>query len=255
MYTYQRATLKAAARRDLAPKYWRAVLTTFIYIAIAGGQSIAAVTTWGISIYNYGYSSATLVNPTTLTFILYGPMSYGIARYFTDIIRTSDEDLSTVFCGFKNLGGTLILGLLQQIYTFLWLLLFVVPGIVKAISYSMSFYIQRDNPNMTANECLQASMKLTYGHKSKIFGLYMSFLGWALLSLLTAGIGLFFLAPYVFMSHARMYDYLILNYNEKNYKTEQVPYVTYEERQRLRDLEEKQKAEYNSENGGNDENN
>ncbi len=208
MYLYDRRALKEAAKRDLKPCYWMAVLACLIYSAILGGITLTTSST-GLSI---------------IVTLLSGPMTYGLYALFTDVVRGKEFKLETLFEGFKRFGSTFILGLLTQIFTFLWMLLLIVPGYIKSIAYSMAPFIQRDNPDMTANECLQASMKLTNGHKADIFFLHLSFIGWYLLCLLTVGIGLIFLLPYVNMSMARMYDFLILNYNEAHGgKTEELP--------------------------------
>lgn len=225
MYLYDRAALKNAAKRDLATCYWKAVLVCFIYAAINGAlsQTTSISTGWDISQIMISIGKASAV-----ALLIYGPLQYGLFACFTDILRKGECNVETLFSGFKRYGSTLLLGLLEHVFVFLWSLLFVVPGIIKTIAYSMSFYIQRDNPDMTANECLQASIRLTNGHKMDIFMLYLSFIGWFALCILTVGIGFVFLRPYLVMSKSRMYDFLILNYNEANGSTN-VEEIAFEE--------------------------
>ena len=96
--------------------------------------------------------------------------------------------------------------LLQAVYTFLWSLLLVIPGIVKSYSYAMTNYILLDEPELRYDAAIEKSMKLMAGNKMKLFLLDLSFIGWALLCVLTFGIGVFWLKPYVSTAHAAFYE-------------------------------------------------
>ena len=89
---------------------------------------------------------------------------------------------------------------------FLWFLLLIVPGIVAALSYSMTFYILADEPDINAKEALEKSKIMMDGHKMDLFLLGLSFIGWALLCILTLGIGLLWLIPYMNVSAAKFYQ-------------------------------------------------
>jgi len=71
---------------------------------------------------------------------------------------------------------------------FLWSLLFIIPGIVKALSYYMAFFVKLDNPEMSAGKCIKESSRMMYGHRARLFILMLSFIGWWLLAGITAGI-------------------------------------------------------------------
>ena len=85
------------------------------------------------------------------------------------------------------------------------MLLLIVPGIIAAISYSMAFFIQRDNPDMKAMEAIDASKKMMYGYKWKYFCLGLRFLGWFILGILSCGIGFLWILPYLYISTAKFY--------------------------------------------------
>ena len=85
---------------------------------------------------------------------------------------------------------------------------FVIPGIVKAYAYSMSFFILKDNKDMQAKECLEASEKLMVGHKQQLFALDLSFLGWYFVGALCLGVGILFVIPYHYMARANFYEAL-----------------------------------------------
>ena len=103
---------------------------------------------------------------------------------------------------------------LMGIYTFLWSLLLLVPGIIKSISYSMTYYIMRENPGMSGEQAIQRSMAMMRGHKMQYFLLILSFIGWAILALIPAGLGFIWLIPYMYTAQAAFYEEL-----KKDYET------------------------------------
>jgi uncharacterized membrane protein len=86
------------------------------------------------------------------------------------------------------------------------MLLLIIPGIIAAISYSMTFYILADDNSLTAMEAIDKSKAMMEGYKLKYFYLSLRFLGWALLAILTFGIGFLWLAPYMMVASAKFYD-------------------------------------------------
>ena len=92
------------------------------------------------------------------------------------------------------------------LYVMLWTILLVIPGIIKGYSYAMASYISIDNEELSAEECVQRSIEMMKGHKMQLFLLDLSFFGWALLSILTLGIGLLWLAPYQETAHIKFYE-------------------------------------------------
>ena len=96
--------------------------------------------------------------------------------------------------------------LLKMVYTMLWMLLLIVPGIIKSYSYAMTEYILKDDLEITENAAIEKSMQMMEGHKMELFLLDLSFIGWALLSILSCGIGFFFLEPYMITARAHFYE-------------------------------------------------
>lgn len=92
------------------------------------------------------------------------------------------------------------------LYVMLWTILLIIPGIIKGYSYAMASYISIDNEELSAEECVQRSIKMMEGHKMQLFLLDLSFFGWVLLSILTLGIGLLWLAPYQETAHIKFYE-------------------------------------------------
>ena len=139
--------------------------------------------------------------------IVVGPLGYGLARVMTDRVRSKERiELGDTFKGFtENFGGSLILGLLQSIFIALWSLLLVVPGIVKAYSYSMSYYIQQEDKSKDWKACLDESRQMMDGYKGRLFCLDLSFIGWYIVGALCFGVGTLFVAPDHRMARANFF--------------------------------------------------
>jgi uncharacterized membrane protein len=95
------------------------------------------------------------------------------------------------------------------LFVILWALLLIVPGIIAAISYSMTFYIMADNKEMSAQDAIRKSKVLMTGNKYRYFCLGCRFIGWFILGIVTLGIGFLWIMPYFMVSNARFYESLI----------------------------------------------
>lgn len=123
------------------------------------------------------------------------------------LLCTSQFHARRLFCAFNNTYywkaiGT---GLLSGIYTFLWTLLLIVPGIIKGLSYAMALYIVSDNPEIGCDEAIERSMAMMRGHKMRLFLMQLGMIGWSLLSLLTLGIAMLWIVPYYQTVFANFY--------------------------------------------------
>ena len=141
--------------------------------------------------------------------LLSGPLMLGFTMVCLAVSRRQGASLSKLFEGFSRFGDSLVLFLLMDIFIFLWSLLLVIPGIIKMYSYSMSWFVLHDRPDLTGNEARKRSMYLMRGHKWRLFCLDFSFLGWYLLSALTLGILAFWVTPYHMTARAEFYQELL----------------------------------------------
>lgn len=107
-----------------------------------------------------------------LLIFVYLPINFGLLRTFLAFARDKRPlTIEGLFCAFNNTYywkaiGT---GLLSGIYTFLWTLLLIVPGIIKGLSYAMALYIVSDNPEIGCDEAIERSMAMMRGHKMRLF--------------------------------------------------------------------------------------
>ena len=93
------------------------------------------------------------------------PFSLSLCMVYLTITKNENVQVSDVFKGFENMGKAVWLEIITRIFTFLWSLLLIIPGIIKSYSYSMAFYILADNPQLTAKEALEKSKIMMEGHK------------------------------------------------------------------------------------------
>ncbi len=127
-------------------------------------------------------------------------------RIFLDLATTNKKpQIEDLQYGMKFWKEATVLFLFQTIYITLWSLLFIIPGIIKGIAYSMSFYILAENPGMSGNDAITKSKELMNGHKMEFFMLSLSFIGWILLLVVSCGIASFYVVPYMNMAVTNFY--------------------------------------------------
>ncbi|MEH7453972.1 DUF975 family protein [Gottfriedia acidiceleris] len=143
-----------------------------------------------------------------ITAILNTLLGYGLLVYFLKLIRDEEKSISDIFFYFKSghqfIRG-IIVGFLVTLFTVLWTILLIIPGIIKSIAYSQVGYILKDYPEMSALDAITLSRRMMDGYKWKFFLLGLSFIGWGLLVIITFGLALFYVAPYFYTSQAQFY--------------------------------------------------
>ncbi|MEH7348352.1 DUF975 family protein [Gottfriedia acidiceleris] len=154
-----------------------------------------------------------------ITAILNTLLGYGLLVYFLKLIRAEEKSISDIFFYFKSghqfIRG-IIVGFLVTLFTVLWTLLLIIPGIIKSIAYSQVGYILKDFPEMNALDAITLSRRIMDGYKWKFFLLGLSFIGWGLLVIITFGLALFYVAPYFYTSQAQFYAEVKEAYEAKN---------------------------------------
>ena len=140
-----------------------------------------------------------------VSFILGGTVELGYAKFLLKQYDKKELQFSDLFSQFERFGTGFAQKFLRTLFTVLWSLLFIIPGIVKGLSYAMTPFILEEHPEMTASEAIKASMRLMDGHKMDLFILGLTFIGWSLLACLTMGIGFLFLNPYMNAAYAAFY--------------------------------------------------
>ena len=155
-----------------------------------------------------------------LDVFIFNPLEVGCKKYY---LRNLNEPAQVGNIGYafdnnyKNIIKTMFF---RDLFTVLWTLLFIIPGIVKSYEYQMIPYLLADNPQMTKEQAFEESKRMMQGQKWKAFVLDLSFIGWNILSALTLGIlGIFYVQPYMDATHAALYEALRygMPYNNAQY--------------------------------------
>lgn len=208
-----RDEIKEIGKEKFKSNYWNCVLVMLLTGAVlslitwlsGGGHAIQTISERGNVTVSVRANAGSL-----LSLLLFGPLTIGTNYFFIKNAQDERDELSvtTPFSqAFQNyprkLGGSLWMGL----FVFLWSLLLVIPGVIKAFSYCMTPYILADCPKVKARDALKISMDMMEGHKWEAFVLLLSFIGWIILSLLTFGlVAVFYTTPYMRSTMAVYYQ-------------------------------------------------
>ena len=179
----------------------RAELKTRAKAQIKGNIGILFVITLVIAVVS-GLATALLslipvVGSLAATVIVTPAFALSVYRVYLNLFNGTKPEVKDAFSGFDDFWAAFKVNFLVGLFTMLWSLLFVIPGIVKAYSYSMSMYILAENKGKAALECINESKAMTNGHKMDLFVLSLSFIGWLLLVGITFGIAAIWVTPYM----------------------------------------------------------
>ncbi len=146
-----------------------------------------------------------LIGPV-FAIIVGGPLLYGAIKALLECAAGERWSFTHVLHGFLDcFGGSMILGFLQWLFLTVWTMLLIVPGIIKSYAYAFAFHIQCENNEKEGIDCLMESEALMKGHKMELFKLDVGFIGWYLLGVLCAGVGVLFVIPYHMLARTNFY--------------------------------------------------
>jgi len=140
-----------------------------------------------------------------IRFFFGGAITLGYCRFNKNLINGTNPKFNDLFSRFDIFWTGFGMQFLIGLYTALWTLLFIIPGIIAAYSYSMTPYIIDDNPYMGINDAIKYSKQMMDGNKWRLFCLQISFIGWSFLCIFTLGIGYLWLRPYINAAQAAFY--------------------------------------------------
>jgi uncharacterized membrane protein len=138
-----------------------------------------------------------------------GPFQLGGVIFYLHYTRRGKPALNMLFVGFRSFGKALAIYFLTLIFILLWALLLIIPGIIASYAYSQTWYLLANDPSLDAMEAIRRSKAMMQGHKWRLFCLVLRFIGWSLLCVLTLGIGLLWLIPYMSTSMACFHNDLL----------------------------------------------
>ena len=221
---WNRALLKQNAKDALRGRYWRSFLVCLVLAFLGVGSTAGNAAGSGVrrdvqEYYNaYGFNGLSdrvigLISVTMLlvcllalawVFFVVNPLDVGRSRYFMEN-RSGATPYATVWSVFQ---GSYLNVVKVQALTALKIMLgsiLIIPGIYWAYCYTLVPYLLAENPTLSAGRAMELSKNMMYGDKWNYFVLQTSFIGWALLAVLTFGIGGFFLQPSLQATYAEFY--------------------------------------------------
>ena len=130
--------------------------------------------------------------------ILFCFLNVGLIYYLVQFIKDKEYQFSDLWKFVNDYIRILLINILKGIFIFLWALLLVVPGIIKAIAYTLVDFILGDEKykDLSYTEVLKKSEEMMMGHKMDYFVLGLSFIGWHILAIFTLGLLEIWLIPY-----------------------------------------------------------
>lgn len=198
-----RIELKEKAKMSLDGKYGDAigiVLLLFAISFIVGGCAGFLKSMMGLTENSYK------ILTNVASFIISALFTFGYSSYFLKVSRDEDVEISELWSKMNLFIPYIVASVLVGIFTTLWALLFIIPGIIAALGYSMTYYIMLDHPEMSPLEAIKESKKIMNGHKLDYFILQLSFLGWAIVGIFTFGILWLWLIPYMNVTTCNFYN-------------------------------------------------
>lgn len=234
-FMFDRKVLKENGKAAFKKNYWLCVLVSLILLICVGG--LAGVTgasygdkasetlTEGSPAYSDvdraveeagSKSSNTYVATISfvgigvgvLSILVFAVIEVGGRRFYLNNRIMEKAELNSLGMGFKGgvYGNIVLTMFLRDLFTCLWSLLLIVPGVIKYYEYILIPYILAENPEMDHKEAFRISKELMMGNKWDTFVLELSFFGWMLLSVCTGGlVGIFYMAPYMDATLAELY--------------------------------------------------
>lgn len=198
---------KDRALASLKGNWDKGIIATLIYVVLVG---------FGANLFTSFLGPKTGTGLSVVWTLVCLPLVWGFYVYFLRLIRKEEISYDHLFDGYKgNWQRIFTTMLLEYIYIFLWALLLIIPGIIKSISYSMTPFILKDDPEISNNAAIEKSMAMMDGHKMDFFLLMLSFIGWIILGMLTFGIGMLLVEPYMMTTMAHYYEDLKKEYEGK----------------------------------------
>ncbi len=206
----QRVEAKANAKAQLKGR-WGAAIGAFLLAELVVLAGIGVIVLAFILLFKTMGAAALFIVPLVgviVISIIGSAIPLGIHAFTLKVASGEKPNVGVVLSGFKNILKAWCLNFVTAFFTSLWSMLFVIPGIIKAISYSMAMYVLAENPEIGVMEALKRSKEMTKGNKGKLFVTYLSFIGWTFVCNFTMGIGYLWLIPYMQVTLASIYNQL-----------------------------------------------
>lgn len=135
------------------------------------------------------------------------PIAYGVLVYEVKLVRKQPYELKEIFSHYSKFWPIFCLSFLVGLFSALWSLLLIIPGIIAALSYSMSMMLMIDGDEDPMS-CIRRSKAMMNGYKWDYFVFQFSFILWYLLGAITFGLAYIYVVPYVQVAEILYYEKL-----------------------------------------------
>lgn len=197
--------MKLSAKVQLKGHWGPAILIMFItWLAIAGVPTVMLLLEKVIFNVELGAEIYDRVS-NIVSLIIAGPLSCGAARFYMNLYHGRRAGVADLFTGFNQFAKCFLANLAMGVFTFLWALLLIIPGIVAAISYSQAYYLLNDYEALSFMDAITLSKLMMRDYKLEYFLLCLTFIGWWLLVIVTLGIAIIVVGPYLNATFANFY--------------------------------------------------
>lgn len=218
---WTRMELKMRAKEAFRHNYWSCVVVALVMSIITGAASNAnsgeqtetaaeasgSAEAMALAVSIAAIATIVMIVASVFKIILGNALLVGGSRFFV-LNQVEKAGAGTLGFAFKSgsFGNVVLVMFLKDLYTVLWMFLFIIPGIIKEYEYKMVPYILAENPQMNHKEVFKISKQMMMGHKWDAFMLDLSFVGWRILEGITLGLaGVFYVEPYYQATIAEMY--------------------------------------------------
>ena len=237
METWNRKELKEKAKIRLKANYWKAVLVGMLTVLIGGASSAASgfssgagsaesskeagstimqgfpqIPAAGIIAIVFGvviFALIAIAIALAIQALIFNPLEIGRNRFFYIDLEQNAEVKEVCYAFDRGYKNSVKVMFFRDLYTILWMLLLIIPGIVKSYEYRMIPYILSENPNMDMKEVFAMSRQMMTGNKWRAFVLDLSFILWDIAGVCTLGIlSILYVEPYRRLTDAGLYQAL-----------------------------------------------
>ncbi|CAA6694112.1 MULTISPECIES: DUF975 family protein [unclassified Lentimonas] len=209
--------------------------------ALSGNWGVSVVVTFLNSLLQQAAAMVPFIG-VLIQWAIMGPLSLGFHACFMGLARGEVLEVGNLFSGFSKfwrgvgiywlvaifvglatmlaaLPGGLLVGSVfmmdvavpeEHPLFFIGIAVAAIPAVIVGIymwlRYALVYFIANDEPETGAFEVLKESTRRMDGHKSKLFSLSVSFIGWHILGFLALFIGMLWSMTYWYAAFAAFYD-------------------------------------------------
>lgn len=200
--------IRSMNNREIQEFAWNAMSSRWLYGALTLILFLAVV--MGISTPQFFMEEGSVLYQawevlcTPFTWVLW----IGLVACYLNLALKAKPSYARLFLGYRSVEYFLrivITEIAQYIMLILWFLLLIVPGIMKAYSYTMTELILVEHPEYSPLQAITASKEMMYGHRWEFFCLQARFWAWMLLVSFTFGIAALWVYPYYMTAKSKFY--------------------------------------------------